>query len=211
MSKTATNTNVQVNSIASATIAYDNSITASASATVGNKNANLTTGVSAKTGTQAGASAGLDGKNVYANVSYSDTTEVHATIDNKVNYNGVGGSSGIDAYAKTGTELSANMSVGSKGVDVGANASTGTYVGVDATGTVNLRGVSGTAGAGVTAGDHFAVGGSGKATFDKGKATVGVSGDVAALIGIEVDASVTVDTKQVPCSAKLKPLGVLSF
>jgi hypothetical protein len=26
-----------------------------------------------------------------------------------------------------------------------------------------------------------------------------------------VDASVTVDTKQVPCSAKLKPLGVLSF
>ncbi len=54
---------------------YDNSITASASATVGNKNANLTTGVSTKTGTQAEASAGLDGKNVYAIASYSYTVK----------------------------------------------------------------------------------------------------------------------------------------
>ena len=38
---------------------------------------------------------------------------------------------------------------------------------------------------------------SAEATFKDGKATVGVSGDVAALIGLEVDASVTVDTKQI--------------
>ena len=43
----------------------------------------------------------------------------------------------------------------------------------------------------------FEAGGSGEATFKDGKATIGVSGDVAVLIGLDVDVSVTVDTKQV--------------
>ena len=60
-----------------------------------------------------------------------------------------------------------------------------------------MKEASVTTGAGVSIGDHFEAGGSGEATFKDGKATIGVSGDVAVLIGLDVDVSVTVDTKQV--------------
>ena len=180
----------------SASVAYDGSLTASASASVGTSNASLGVGVSAKTGTVAAAGAGLDGNNVYANVSYSDTTEIHATVDTQVNYKGAGTSVGVDAYAKSGNELEAHALVGSKGVDAGATVSTGTYVGVGATNTTSIRGASVTTGAGVTVGDHFEAGGSGTATFIDGKATLGVSGDLAAVVGLKVDTSITVDTKQ---------------
>jgi hypothetical protein len=46
-------------------------------------------------------------------------------------------------------------------------------------------------------GEHFEAGGSAKATFKHGKATVGVSGDVAALVGLDVDVGVTVNTNQI--------------
>ena len=102
-----------------------------------------------------------------------------------------------DAYAKVGNEVEANLSVGDKGLSLGGGASTGSCVGVDGQGTVNMRGVSGTAGAGVSVGDHFEIGGSGQDTYEKGKITVGVSGDVAALVGAEVDLGVTIDTTQI--------------
>ncbi len=181
----------------SVSVYIDNSISAEASVIVGNNNASIEAGASIKTGTVASASAGLDGKNIYVDVSYSDTTEAHITVDSNTNYHGVGGSISGDAYAKVGNEVSANLSVGDKGVNIGAGASTGSCVGVDGQGTVNMRGVSGTAGAGVSIGDHFEVGGGGQATYEKGKVTVGVNGDVAALIGAEVDLNVTIDTKQI--------------
>ena len=175
----------------------DNSIQASATIGTGNKNASIDVGASVKTGTVANASAGLDGKNVYVNVGYSDTTEAHLTSNSNVNYHGVGNSSSVDAYAVSGTQLEASMMVGKKGVDVSAGASSGTYVGVDATTTVNLRGASGTVSGGVTVGDHLEIGGGGKATYDNGKVTMGVSGEVALLVGAEVDLEVSVDTKQI--------------
>ena len=51
--------------------------------------------------------------------------------------------------------------------------------------------------------NHFEAGGSGEATFKDGVATVGVSGDVAALVGLEVDVSVKVDTNQIVSDAKV--------
>ena len=68
---------------------------------------------------------------------------------------------------------------------------------MDASGTVALREGSVSVGAGVSIGEHLEAGGSASATFTHGKATVAVSGDVAALIGVEADVSVTVDTKQI--------------
>ena len=61
----------------------------------------------------------------------------------------------------------------------------------------------GTASGGVTVGDHFEIGGGGKATFENGKATIGVSGDVAALVGLEVDVEMSVDTKQIQKDANI--------
>ena len=176
---------------------YDNTLTAEASASIGNEYASIGAEATFKTGTEASFAAGLDGNNVYANVNYSDTTEAHLMANASVEYQGVGASVIVDAYAKSGTEAEAHMMAGEKGVDVGASASIGNAVGVDAEGTVNLREASATGGAGVSVGEHFEAGGSATATFDDGKATVGVSGDIAAFIGVEADVSVTVDSRQI--------------
>ncbi len=187
----------------SASATFDNSTTASANMTIGNSNASLDVGVSAKTGVVASASGGLDGKNVYANASYSDTTEVHATATSQVNYKGVGTSTSVDAYAQSGNQVEAHISAGANGVAVGGSASSGSFVGVNASNTTALKEGSVTTGAGVSIGDHFEAGGSGEATFKDGKATIGVSGDIAVLVGLNVDVSVTVDTKQIQKDAKV--------
>jgi len=187
----------------SASASFDNSTTASANMTIGTSNASTNIGVNAKTGIVASASGGLDGNNIYANTSYSDTTEIHATIESQANYKGVGTSTKVDAYAKSGTEVEAHMLAGSKGLDVGGSVSSGSYIGVNASNTTSLREASVTTSAGVSVGEHLEAGGSGEATFKNGKATVGVSGDLAVLVGVNVDVSVTVDTHQIQKDAKV--------
>jgi hypothetical protein len=162
-----------------------------------NEYANVEVGASVKTGTEAEFKAGLIDNNVVVEASYSDTTEAHITASASVGIEGVGVSGSADAYAKSGTEASIGMSVGQNGVSAEAEASIGNCVGVDGEATLGLREVSGTVGGGVNIGEHFEAGGSGEATFKDGVATVGVSGDVAALIGAEVDISVSIDTKQI--------------
>ncbi len=203
-----TTASIQVNATAeasasgtSASVTYDNSITAEAGVRVGTDDLNVGVDVSAKTGTVAGATAGLNGNNVFVEASYSDTTEAHITVDATAKIEGCGGSASLDAYAKTGTELEIHAQAGQNGVAAGAEASIGNAVGVDAEGTVALRGVEATAGAGVSIGEHLEAGGSAEATFKDGKATVAISGDVAALIGVEADVKVVVDTKQVVADA----------
>jgi hypothetical protein len=181
----------------------DNSISASASIGINsNKNTGIEVGASVKTGTVTSAGAGMDGNNVFLDVSYSDTTEAHITANAKAGSNGVGVLTGVDAYAKSGTELELATKIGQTGVKVNAGASTGSYVGVDAIGTVNARGVSASGGAGVTVGEHLEAGGGAEATFEKGKINIGVSGDVAVLVGLEVDASVSIDTNQIQKDAE---------
>ena len=178
-------------------VSYDNSIEASVGASVSTDYASAGVEVSVKTGTVASAEAGLDGNNVYCNVSYSDTTEAHIKAEAEVGYAGVGCGAAADAYVKQGTEAEMHIAAGQNGIAAGGSASIGTAVGVDAEATVGLREASATAGAGVSVGEHFEIGGGGQATFRDGKATVGVEGEVAALIGVEADISVTVDTRQI--------------
>ena len=178
-------------------VSYDGTTKAEGGVSVGDENASASVGVSAKTGTEAGFSAGLDGNNVVAEAHYSDATVVEATVAGSVNYEGVGADVSGTAYAKSGTEADCHVAAGESGIDVGANASMGSSIGVDGEGTVNLREASATAGAGVSVGEHVEAGGGGQATFNDGKATVGVNGELAALVGLEVDVSVTVDTNQI--------------
>jgi hypothetical protein len=106
--KTQPNSSVEVTNT-SASVSIDNSIQASASIGTSNNisgiNANIDIGASVKTGTIASASAGLENDNVFANISYSDTTEAHITSNSSINYNGLGNTNSVDAYAKSGTEL----------------------------------------------------------------------------------------------------------
>jgi hypothetical protein len=181
----------------SGSVSIDTTTKAEINTTVGNDNASLNAGASVKTGTEISAEGGLKDNNVYVGVDYSDTTEGHMTINANVNKEGFGSNTTVDAYAKTGTEGNANISVGQNGVEASVGGSIGNSVGVDVEQTVNLREASATVGAGVSIGEHFEAGGGGEATFKDGKATIGVSGEVAAIVGLDVDVSVTVDTKQI--------------
>lgn len=166
-----------------------------------NEYASVEIGASVKTGTEAEFKAGLidtgDGVNIVVEANYSDTTEAHITASASVGTEGVGIGGSVDAYAKSGTEANIGMSVGQNGVSAEAEASIGNCVGVDGEATLGLREVSGTVGGGISIGEHLSAGGSGEATFKDGVATIGVSGDVAALIGAEVDLSVSIDTNQI--------------
>lgn len=182
---------------------YDDSVSASAGASVGNENTNASVEISAKTGTVASVEAGLDGNNIYVGASYSDTTEAHLKVGGEVGAEGFGGSGFLDAYVKSGTEVEVHLEAGQNGIAVEAGGSIGTSVGVDAEGNINLREVSATAGAGVSVGEHLEAGGGGEATFKDGKAKIGVSGELAAGIGLDVDLAVSVETKQIVQDANL--------
>jgi hypothetical protein len=206
---------VESNNEASCTIINGSAVdlkldtTTKVEASIGTSNeyASVEVGASVKTGTEAEFKAGListdDGVNVVFEASYSDTTEAHITASASVGTEGVGIGGSVDAYVKSGTEASIVFSAGQNGVSAGAEASIGNCVGVDGEATVGLREVSGTVGGGVNIGEHFEAGGSGEATFKNGVATIGVSGDVAALIGAEVDLSVSIDTNQIVKDGKV--------
>jgi hypothetical protein len=72
------------------------------------------------------------------------------------------------------------------GASVGIGASNGTY---------DENGNGGEVGAGVSVGAQVGAEVGGGATMDDGVATIGVDGEVALLAGVDVDLSVSVDTK----------------
>jgi hypothetical protein len=181
---------------------FDTTSKVEASIGASNDYANVEVGASVKTGTEAELKAGLIDNNIVFEASYSDTTEAHINLSASVGTEGVGIGGSVDAYAKSGTEASVSMSVGQNGVSAGAEASIGNCVGVDGQATIGVREASGTVGGGVNIGEHFEAGGSGEATFKNGVATIGVSGDVAALVGLELDVSVNIDTKQIQKDTK---------
>ena len=174
-----------------------------AGVSTGDENASIGIEVSAKIGTEASVDGGLDGNNVYVEASYSDTTEVHVTVEGQANAEGFGVNGTVDAYAKTGNEASLEVRAGDEGVVANGELSAGSSVGVDGEGTLDLREGSVTAGAGVSVGEQVGIGGGGEATFVDGVATVGVSGEVAVLLGVDVDLSVSVDTNQIAEDARL--------
>ena len=83
-----TTASIESNNTASASVSdtgvavsYDGTTKAEASISVENKYAEASVGVSAKTGVEVAAGAGLDGNNVYVEANYSDATVVEATVE----------------------------------------------------------------------------------------------------------------------------------
>ena len=99
--------------------------------------------------------------------------------------------------AQEGIFASGSLEAGVHGVAAEASASVGSSVGVEASGTVGNRYVSESAGAGVSIGEQLAIGGGASATYHDGVVSVGVSGDIAALVGLEVDVGASVNVGQV--------------
>jgi hypothetical protein len=179
------------------------SVSVSGSAGAGNDHANVS--VEGYIGVDMGAEAHLqaDKSGLDAGAEYHEVAQASATASGGVQQEGIGGVGGsATVYVKTGTELEGHVVAGDHGVDVGAGASIGNAAGVDAEITCSNRYTSTTAGAGVSIGEHFEAGGSAQATCDHGVVTVGVAGDLAAVVGLDVDVAVSVDTKQIVSDGK---------
>jgi hypothetical protein len=153
---------------------------------------------------EAYAAAGLDGNNAYVTagacciVRAETGAEVGGYVNNPYGPDVEVGAGGC-VFAESGAKAEVVIEVGQKGVVVEGGASIGSCVGVEGGVTIQAGGVGGEASAGVTYGqDHFAVGAGGQATYDDGQVTIGVSGDLAAYVGIEgVDVSVNADFKEI--------------
>lgn len=145
----------------------------------------------------------VDKTGLDAGASYTEVAYTEATVEGSVGADGIASvGSSATVYAKVGTEVEGHVVAGKNGVDVGAEASIGNAVGVDATVTETTRYTEATVGAGVSVGEHFEAGGSAAATCKHGVVDVNVSGDLAAVIGLEVDVGVKVDTNQIAKDGK---------
>lgn len=181
---------------------FDNTIGAEASASAGNENAGGTVYASVETGQQANFEAGLDGNNVYVDAGASSMTEAHLGAEGQVSQDAgpigdVGASAGVDVYVQQGMSAEASAQVGDEGIAVSGETFAGTAVGVDATGTIDMGLGSTTATGGVSIGEQVGVGAGGEATYKDGELTVGISGEAAALVGVDVDLEQSVDVDAV--------------
>lgn len=176
---------------------YDNTHGIATDFSSKNENGSVDTELNIKTGTNMSADAGIEENTLSVDLSYTDTTEAHATIDAHAMQNGIGTSAEIDAYIISGTQAETHVSVGDHGIDVNGGMSCGAAVGVDASGTIDLGEVSATTTAGISVGEQFSIGGGAETTIDNGVVTIGVEGDVASYVGVDCDLSVSVDTKQI--------------
>lgn len=142
------------------------------------------------------ASVDSNGISVETSTQYGSKVEINAEggITDKTTGFGVAGSA--SAYAQSGAFVDASLEAGKHGVAVEGGASIGESVGVEGTATGKNRYTEGTVGAGVSIGEQLEIGGGAEATYKNGKITIGMSGDVAALVGVEVDVKGSVDVGQ---------------
>ena len=154
---------------------------------------------SASTGTSATVSASLQDNTLEASVSYSDVTRADVTVDASLHSDKMDASANasVTAYVQTGTDANASIHVGKQGVNGSAEVSSGSSAGVD--GSVKVQGelssVQVTSGVSVGE-DHVGVGGGAEATYHDGTLAVSVSGDVAAIVGLDVDVHADVNVQQ---------------
>jgi hypothetical protein len=142
-------------------------------------------------------SANKEGLNMATSVEVGDKVEVtaEASITNTLTDTGV--SITGTTTVQSGTFVNASLEVDTHGVAADASASIGSSMGVSGTVTEAARYTSTTVGAGVSCGEELAIGGGAEATYNHGVVTVGVSGDVAALVGVNVDVSTSVNVGHV--------------
>ena len=170
------------------------SVETGASATYGGVTAEAHAGAEAHA--EAGAQAGFTDGNAYAQVG----AEVGASVEAGTSVSGKIGDVTIKnettVKAEAGAHAGADVQIGKDGVAGHAGAVAGASVGVEnTTSAYDSSGNGGSATGGVSVGAQVGAEVGGGATMKKGVATVGVEGEVALLAGVDVDLSVSVDTK----------------
>ena len=188
-----TNTSAEVHAGASAGAGV------SAGASVGNEyvGCDVRVWVSVEAVSEAYAGAGLDGNNAYITAGVNCTVRAEAGAEVGIHAGPAGADANGCVYVESGTKAEMVIEVGQNGVKLEGGMSIGSCVGAQGEGTVTFSGASGTAGAGATAGyDHFEIGAGGQSQFKDGHLQLGVSGEAAAFVGLEVDLAVDIDTNK---------------
>jgi hypothetical protein len=153
---------------------------------------------------EAYAAAGLNGNNAYVTagacciVRAETGLAAEGYVSNPYGPDVEMGAEGC-VFAESGAKAEILIEIGQNGVQCEGGVAIGSCVGVEGSVTVEAGGVGANAGAGVTYGsDHFELEGGYQSTFKDGKLTMGVSGSVAAYVGLEdVNVSTSVDTKEI--------------
>jgi hypothetical protein len=182
------------NTSAAASAEVGVSVEAGASATYGDTSVEAHAGAEAHA--LAGAQAGFTDGNAYAQVGVEAGASATASASVSQQVGDVTVKNETTVKAEAGASAGADVQVGKDGVAGHAGAVAGASVGVENTTSAydsNGNGASAAAGASIGVQVGAEVGGG--ATMDHGVATVGVSGEVALLAGVEVNTSVSVDTK----------------
>ena len=147
------------------------------------------------------ASAGINDNNLQVSVGINNiiTASSTASLSASIEYANEGVSGTVTATS--GESANLDVSVGQNGAAVDAGASIGSSVGVSGEVTAGVSGVQGTAGAGVSVGEELSAGGSAQATYTDGVIDVGMAGDIAVLLGVDVDVNISIDTNKVTDTA----------
>ena len=171
----------------------------SAGASVGNEyvGCDVRVWVSVEAVAEAHAGAGLDGNNVYVTAGVNCTVRAEAGTEVSIHAGPAGADGNGCVYAESGTKAEMVVEVGQNGAKLEGGMSIGSCVGAEGQGTVTFSGASGTAGGGATAGyDHFELGAGGQSQFKDGHLCLGISGEAAAYVGLELDLAVDIDTNK---------------
>ena len=170
-----------------------------AGASVGNEyvGCDVRVWVSVEAVSEAHAGAGLDGNNAYITAGVNCTVRAEAGAEVGIHAGPAGADANGCVYVESGAKAEMVVEVGQNGAKLEGGMSIGTCVGAEGQGTVTFSGASGTAGAGVTAGeDHFELGAGGQSQFKDGHLCLGISGEAAVFVGLEVDLAVDIDTNK---------------
>jgi len=188
-----TNTGAQAHAGASAGVG------ASAGASVGNEyvGCDVRVWVSVEAVAEAHVSAGLDGYNVYTTAGVNCTVRAEAGAEVGIHAGPAGADANGCVYAESGAKAEVVVEVGMNGYQLEGGMSIGTCVGVEGEGTVTFSGVSGTTGAGASYGeDHFELEAGTQSQFKDGHLRLGIKGEAAVFVGLEVDLSTDIDTNK---------------
>lgn len=145
-------------------------------------------------GVSASAGAGVKDGNAHAGVHFMDGARAEVGTTGSVGDKNIGGvNGGASIEVKSGTFVDASVVAGKNGVNAEGGASLGSSVEVGAGVGMDSRYSGGSVGAGVSIGEQLGASGGVTATAKDGKLTLGVQGDVAALVGVDADVKVDVN------------------
>ena len=149
------------------------------------------------------ASAGKDGVELSANIGQEAEASVEASVSTDLNVEtpigeinagaNVEGKVSVQEWSKAGV----NAEAGKDGIAGSFDASVGYAAGTEITGELNLGPVKTKTSAEVSAGAQIGASGDAHAKFKDGVIDLGVEGKAAAIVGLEGDVNIKVDTKPI--------------